>query len=67
MEYKCHPFFILLYPPEYGDLYDDMVENLKYWSKWLSRDRKKKRKGLIEFNLSDSSFDISNCNGSDES
>lgn len=65
-ECKCDAYFIFLYPPEYRDLYEDALKAIEYWSKWFARDREENPKGLIELNLSDDSFDITNFNGGDQ-
>jgi hypothetical protein len=62
-ECKCDAYFIPLYPPEMPERHADTVKSIKYWSKWFARDRENNPKGLIEFDLTDESFDIGNCNG----
>ncbi|WP_048177792.1 DUF6932 family protein [Methanosarcina sp. MTP4] len=62
-ECKCDVYFIIIYPPELSELYEDMIKNIEYWSKWFTHDRKNNPKGIIEFDLSDSSFDIDSVGG----
>ena len=62
-ECKCDAYFIPIYQPEFPELYADTMKNIEYWSKWFAHDRKNNPKGLIEFDLTDDSFDIDNCNG----
>lgn len=62
-ECKCDAYFIIMYPPEYPELYDDAVKDIEYWSKWFAHDRENNPKGLIEFDLTNDYFDIHNCNG----
>ncbi|PQV43203.1 DUF6932 family protein [Methanohalophilus euhalobius] len=61
--YKCDTYYIPLYPPDDPELYELTKEKIKYWSKWFSHDRQQNAKGLIEFDLSDDSFNLNNCRG----
>ena len=57
-ECRCDVYFIAVYPPEIPDLYENTKEDIEYWSKLFTHDRKNNPKGIIEFNLSDGSFNI---------
>jgi len=54
----CDVYFIAVYPPEITELYENTKEDIEYWSKWFAHDRENNPKGIIEFNLSDDSFNI---------
>lgn len=57
-ECRCDVYFIAVYPPENPELYESTKEDIEYWSKWFAHDRENNPKGIIEFNLSDGSFNI---------
>lgn len=57
-ECRCDVYFIAIYPPENPELYESTKEDIEYWSKWFAHDRENNPKGIIEFNLSDGSFNI---------
>jgi hypothetical protein len=57
-ECRCDVYFIAVYPPEIPELYESTKEDIEYWSKWFAHDRENNPKGIIEFNLSDGSFNI---------
>lgn len=57
-ECRCDVYFIVVYPPENPELYESTKEDIEYWSKWFAHDRENNPKGMIEFNLSDGSFNI---------
>jgi hypothetical protein len=57
-ECRCDVYFIAVYPPEIPELYESTKEDIEYWPKWFAHDRENNPKGIIEFNLSDGSFNI---------
>lgn len=62
-ECNCDVYFIMRFPPDIPDLYEYTQKWVNYWSKWFAHDRQENPKGIIEFDLSDSSFDIDSIGG----
>jgi hypothetical protein len=54
-KYKCDAYAIPIYPPNHL-LYNETVKWLDYWRNCFGKDRNKKTKGLIEFELDERTF-----------
>lgn len=58
-KYKCHVFGIAVYPPDHK-LYNETLKWKAYWMECFGQDRQKRSKGIIEFDLNDRNFSLSN-------
>jgi len=57
-KYKCHVFGIAVYPPDH-ELYRETLKWKTYWMECFGQDRQKRLKGIIEFDLTDGNFRLS--------
>jgi hypothetical protein len=65
-EYLCDVFDpILVYPEEQSDLFEFAVNQMKFWLKYLGRDRNKNLKGIIDVDLAANISDIVNYRDED--
>lgn len=62
-ECKCDVYFIIQYPEDLSDLFKHYKNREEYWLKQFGHDRNEYPKGIVEFDLSDSSFNLDEHKG----